>query len=159
MEINQIVTEQVAAFVRAAVDTEVPTTACRQLLSEAARTHSGAVLACSRAGGSDRFLTILSDMVEVGEEEPELYKDPVYKRSRPRKLISNCFKTHMAENGCFMKDGTAIWLHFEVEEGRYVAFEQSFAPLLIRATASNSVLLEEQKNPKCLARSFLEQRK
>ena len=121
VEINQIVSEQVATFVRAAVDTEAPTTACRQLLSEAARTHSGTVLACTRAGGSDRFLTILRDMVEAGEEEPELYKDPVYKRSRPRKLISNCFKTHMAENGCFMKDGNAIWLHFEVEEDRYVA--------------------------------------
>ncbi|KAK5055904.1 hypothetical protein LTR84_012454 [Exophiala bonariae] len=118
VEINQIVSQQVATFVKAAVDSEVPVATCRQLLTEAARTHSGTVLSCTRAGGSDRFLTILRDMVEEGEEEPELYRDPVYKRSRPRKLMSSCFKTHMAENGCFMKDGNAIWLHFEVEEDR-----------------------------------------
>lgn len=120
VEINQIVSEQVAKFVKAAVDSEIPPTTCRHLLTEAARTHSGTVLACTRAGGSDRFLTILRDLVAEGEDEPELYKDPVYKRSRPRKLMSSCFKTHMAENGCFMKDGNAIWLHFEVEEDRYV---------------------------------------
>ncbi|KAL3473255.1 hypothetical protein BJX99DRAFT_261563 [Aspergillus californicus] len=115
VEINQVVSTQVAAFIDAAATTTSPAT-CKQLLINAARTHSSSVLACTRAGGSDRFLSMLREIVEEGEDEPGLYHDPVYKRARPRKFISNCFPTGMAENGCCLRDDEGIWLHFEVEE-------------------------------------------
>ncbi|KAL5043624.1 hypothetical protein BDW71DRAFT_199675 [Aspergillus fruticulosus] len=115
VEINQVVTTQVAAFVDAAARETTPLPECRQLLIEAARAHSNAVLACTRAGGSDRFLSMMREIVEEDEQEPELYHDPVYKRARPRKFISNCFTTGMAENGCCLREEDGIWLHFEVE--------------------------------------------
>ncbi|KAL4814821.1 Choline/Carnitine o-acyltransferase-domain-containing protein [Aspergillus spinulosporus] len=115
VEINQVVTAQVAAFVDAAAVEAIPLSECRQLLVEAARAHSSAVLACTRAGGSDRFLSMMREIVKDDEQEPELYHDPVYKRARPRKFISNCFTTGMAENGCCLREEDGIWLHFEVE--------------------------------------------
>jgi hypothetical protein len=45
-----------------------------------------------------------------------LFEDPVYKRVRPRLLISNCFESGMSEKGCMSKDPKAIWLHYEVLE-------------------------------------------
>ncbi|KAL2816617.1 hypothetical protein BDW59DRAFT_166262 [Aspergillus cavernicola] len=115
VEINQVVSTQIAAFVDAAADDMIALPKCRQLLIDAARTHSSSVLACTRAGGSDRFLSMLREIVEEGEKEPGLYHDPVYKRARPRKFISNCFPTGMAENGCCLRDDEGVWLHFEVE--------------------------------------------
>ncbi|KAL4751731.1 hypothetical protein BDW72DRAFT_202796 [Aspergillus terricola var. indicus] len=115
VEINQVVTAQVAAFVDATASETIPLSECRQLLVEAARAHSSAVLACTRAGGSDRFLSMMREIVEDDEQEPELYHDSVYKRVRPRKFISNCFTTGMAENGCCLREEDGIWLHFEVE--------------------------------------------
>ncbi|KAL3484692.1 hypothetical protein BJX62DRAFT_243695 [Aspergillus germanicus] len=118
VEINQVVSVQVASFVDAAVDDENSSLReVRKLFIEAARTHSSSVLACTRAGGSDRFLSMLREIVdrENGEEEPSLFHDPVYIRARPRKLMSNCFATGMAENGCVLRDEEGVWLHFEVE--------------------------------------------
>ncbi|KAL6231640.1 hypothetical protein BDW75DRAFT_243734 [Aspergillus navahoensis] len=118
VEINQVVSEQVAAFVDVAANNKSPLAECRKRFVEAARTHSASVLACTRAGGSDRFLSMLREIVQEGEEVPGLYLDPVYKTTRPRKFISNCFGTGMAENGCCLRDEEGIWLHFEVgEEG------------------------------------------
>jgi hypothetical protein len=125
VEINQVVSVQVAAFVDAAVDDENPSLRdVRKLFIEAARTHSSSVLACTRAGGSDRFLSMLREIVdrENGEDEPSLFHDPVYIRARPRKLMSNCFATGMAENGCVLRDEEGVWLHFEVEAERFVPF-------------------------------------
>lgn len=49
-----------------------------------------------------------------------MYEDPVYKRVRPRLLISNCFETGIMEKGCMFKDPDPVWLHYEVYEERYV---------------------------------------
>jgi hypothetical protein len=54
--------------------------------------------------------------------------------------IYSCFKTHMAENGCVMKDEDAIWLHFEVEMERYASHKSNMCMVeLTQFTASNSV--------------------
>ncbi|CEL00770.1 hypothetical protein ASPCAL00366 [Aspergillus calidoustus] len=127
VEINQVVSVQVAAFVDAAVavddhghENKASLRPVRKLFVEAARAHSASVLACTRAGGSDRFLSMLREIVdrENGEEEPGLFHDPVYIRARPRKFVSNCFPTGMAENGCVLRDEEGVWLHFEVEPER-----------------------------------------
>lgn len=120
VEINQVVSIEVAEFVTAAADETTPLSLCRQKLIEAARRHSGNILAATRSGGFDRFLSLLREIGKDGEKDPELYKDPPYTRSRPRKIMSSCFKTHMAENGCVQRDDDSIWLHFEVESDRYV---------------------------------------
>lgn len=120
VEINQVLSAQAAAFCNAASNDSIPPSACRQLLIDAIRVHSSSVLACTRAGGSDRFLSMLKEILKDGEELPELYRDPVYQRARPRKLMSNCFQTGMAENGCTLREEDGVWLHFEVEPERFV---------------------------------------
>jgi len=120
VEINQVVSVEVAEFVKTAADEETPLSLCKQKLIEGARRHSGNILAATRSGGFDRFLSLLREIGKDGEKDPELYSDPPYTRSRPRKIMSSCFKTHMAENGCVQRDDDSIWLHFEVESDRYV---------------------------------------
>ncbi|KIX01225.1 uncharacterized protein Z518_08950 [Rhinocladiella mackenziei CBS 650.93] len=121
VEINQVISMEVAEFVKTAADETAPLSVCRRKLIEAARRHSGNILAATRSGGSDRFLSLLREISKDGEEDPELYKDPPYVRSRPRKIMSSCFRTHMAENGCVQRDDDSIWLHFEVDSERYAA--------------------------------------
>lgn len=118
VEINQVVTVEVADFVQAVTDGREPLSVCKRKFTEAARRHAGNILAVTRSGGSDRFLSLLREISKDGEEDPELYKDPAYMRSRPRKIMSSCFKTHMAENGCVQRDDDSIWLHFEVDADR-----------------------------------------
>ncbi|KAL3449661.1 hypothetical protein BJX65DRAFT_305685 [Aspergillus insuetus] len=158
VEINQVVSVQVAAFVDAAVAGDdkkekdmVSLRELRKLFIEAARAHSSTVLACTRAGGSDRFLSMLREIVdrENGEEEPGLFHDPVYIRARPRKLMSNCFATGMAENGCVLRDEEGVWLHFEVEADR-VKFSivgpagqtERFSECLVRAAERVKAIVE-----------------
>ncbi|KAL3465725.1 hypothetical protein BJX64DRAFT_285328 [Aspergillus heterothallicus] len=151
VEINQVVSVQVAAFVEAAISDDIPLRECRKLFVEAARAHSSSVLACTRAGGSDRFLSMLREIVdhENGEEEPGLFHDPVYARARPRKFISNCFATGMAENGCVLRDEEGVWLHFEVEPAG-VKFSivgptgqtAKFSECLVRAAARVQAIVE-----------------
>ncbi|KAL2828559.1 hypothetical protein BJY01DRAFT_255338 [Aspergillus pseudoustus] len=159
VEINQVVSVQVAAFVDAAValddnghDNGVTSLLdARKLFVEAARAHSSTVLACTRAGGSDRFLSILRDIVdrEQGEEEPGLFRDPVFVRARPRKFISNCFATGMAENGCVLRDKDGVWLHYEVgTAGAKFAIvgpagqTERFSDCLVRATEKVLAIVE-----------------
>jgi hypothetical protein len=118
VEINQIVSPQVKAFVDAAVDDTVDLVTCKQLFIEAARAHSSSVLSCTRAGGSDRFLTMLRELLVEGEEVPGLFNDPVYTRNRPRKIMSNCHKTDTLEDGCTLRDPEGVWLHVEVDTER-----------------------------------------
>ncbi|KAL4863047.1 hypothetical protein BDV12DRAFT_189959 [Aspergillus spectabilis] len=140
VEINQVVTTQVATFLSAATNDTLPIGTVKKLFIDAARAHSASVMACTRAGGSDRFLSMLREIVEEGEEEPGLFQDPVYKRVRPRKFISNCFTTGMAENGCVLREEDGVWLHFEVgdEQVRFSIVgpkggTEGFSECLVRA--------------------------
>jgi hypothetical protein len=115
VELNQVITTQVAAFIDAAVNDAVPLSTCKKLFIEAARTHSSSVLSCTRGNGSDRFLSILREFVEEGEEVPRLFQDPVFQRSRPRQFCCNGFASGMAEDGCCLREETGIWVHYEVQ--------------------------------------------
>jgi acyl transferase domain-containing protein/NADPH:quinone reductase-like Zn-dependent oxidoreductase len=91
----------------------------------AARRHTSNVLAVTRSGGSDRYLALLQEMSKLpasATPNPALYLDPVYQRSRPRKLMSSNFSTGMAENGCVQADEDSVWSHFEFGAERYVSF-------------------------------------
>lgn len=115
VELNQVVTTQVAAFINAAADDSTNLSTCKKLFIEAARTHSSAILSCTRGNGSDRLLSMMREILEEGEEVPRLFQDHVYQRSRPRKFCSNCFTSGMAEDGCCLRDETGIWVHHEVQ--------------------------------------------
>ena len=65
-------------------------------------------------------MTALRALLKEGEEVPSLYEDPVYKKVRPRVMMSNCFETGMLEKGCMWKAPEAVWSHYEVYDERYV---------------------------------------
>ncbi|KAK3939714.1 Choline/Carnitine o-acyltransferase-domain-containing protein [Diplogelasinospora grovesii] len=101
VDIIQVVNPQVAAFLTAARDPSVDMSQRRALLIDAIRAH-------------ERNMTALRALLEKGEEVPVLYEDPVYKRVRPRVMMSNCFETGMLEKGCMWKAPEAVWSHYEV---------------------------------------------
>ncbi|KAL2399110.1 Highly reducing polyketide synthase sdnO [Exophiala dermatitidis] len=118
VEINQIITMEVVEFVKAVADDAAPLSVCRAKFVRAAQKHSGNVLAAMRTGGLNRFLSMIQEIGKDDGLDPELYHDPPYLRSRPRKIMCSSFQTHMAENGCAMRDDDAIWLHFELDSDR-----------------------------------------
>ena len=118
VEIIQVILPAVAAFLAVANDTTVPLIERRQLLLGAMRAHAGAVSKASRGQSAERNLSALRVLLREGEETPTLYHDPVYKRARPRKIMSHCFETGMLEKGFLFRDPEAVWVHYEVYDER-----------------------------------------
>ncbi|KAL6849207.1 putative secondary metabolism biosynthetic enzyme [Amphichorda felina] len=116
VDIIQVVNPQVAAFLQAAGDTSVGRWECRNLLINATRAHVASINKARRNLGWERTLTALHALMEKDDAIPSLFLDPVYKRVRPRLMISNCFETGMLEKGCLWRDREALWLHYEVHE-------------------------------------------
>ena len=116
VDIIQVVVPAVAAFVQAARDASIPLKQRRALLVDAARAHVTLVNKAGRNLGWERNLTALRALAAEPDELPELYKDPVHDRVRPRVMQSHCFNTGMMEKGCMQKDPGAIWSHYEVYE-------------------------------------------
>jgi hypothetical protein len=118
VEINQVTLPSVVSFTTAALDSSVTISTRRKLLFNAAKIHANSVTRAVRGRGFDRHMTSLSQMVRDDEEVPELFKDIVYQRSRPRKIMSHCHETGMAEKGFALRDPDAVWVHYEVEDKR-----------------------------------------
>ncbi|TPX08506.1 uncharacterized protein E0L32_009993 [Thyridium curvatum] len=116
VDIIQVVNTQVAAFVKAARDPAVDMAERRSLLINATRAHVASVAKAGRNAGWERNLTALRALLNKGEPVPALFEDPIYKRVRPRLMMSNCFETGMLDKGCMWKDPNAIWMHYEVYE-------------------------------------------
>ncbi|KAH7322471.1 Choline/Carnitine o-acyltransferase-domain-containing protein [Stachybotrys elegans] len=153
VDIIQVVNPQVAAFLQAAHDPSVGRWECRNLLINATRAHVASINKARRNLGWERTLTALHALLEKDDDVPSLFRDPVYRRVRPRLMISNCFDSGMLEKGCLWRDREALWLHYEVhdecaffsvatrEDGRATQFCKHFmeAAELVRA-----IVLAEQ---------------
>jgi hypothetical protein len=120
LDIIQVVNPQVAAFLSVARDPSVDMSERRALLVNATRAHAASINKAGRNLGWERNLTALRALLKKDEPVPALYEDPVYKRVRPRLLISNCVETGMLETGCMSKDPEAVWSNYEVYDERYV---------------------------------------
>ena len=96
VNIIQVLVPTVAAFVQAAKDASVALSKRRALIVKAIRAHINAM---NKAGP---------------HELPELYKDPVHDKVRPRVMMSNCFETGMMEKGCLWRHIKAVWSHCKV---------------------------------------------
>lgn len=118
VEIIQVILPAVAAFLAVANDTTVALSERRRLLLDATRAHAGAVSKANRGQSAERNLSALRVLLREGEETPVLYEDPVYKRARPRKIMSHCFETGMLEKGFLFRDAEAVWVHYEVYDER-----------------------------------------
>jgi hypothetical protein len=118
VEINQVILPPVLRFLKVAQDPHVPVSERRLLLLNAAQSHAASVIRAVRGRGVDRHITSLRQMVEEGEVVPRFFTDPLYARTRPRKIMSHCHETGMAEKGFLLRDPEAIWVHYEVESER-----------------------------------------
>ncbi|KFY17622.1 hypothetical protein V492_00517 [Pseudogymnoascus sp. VKM F-4246] len=116
VEINQVILPPVLRFLNAAQDPCTPVSERQQLLSDAVKSHTASVMRAVRGRGVDRHITSLRQMVKEGEAVPRLFTDPLYSRTRPRKIMSHCHETGMAEKGFLLRDPEAIWVHYEVED-------------------------------------------
>lgn len=118
VDIIQVIVPAVVTFIQAAGDSSIPLSQRRALLVDATRAHVNTVNKAGRNHGWERSLTALRALAESPQELPDLYKDSVHNRVRPRLMMSNCFETGMMEKGCLWKDPEAIWSHYEVYDRR-----------------------------------------
>lgn len=118
VEINQVITPPVLLFLNASQDLCTPVSERQRLLLDAASSHAASVMRAVRGKGVDRHITSLRQMVKEGEVVPRLFTDPIYARTRPRKIMSHCHETGMAEKGFLLRDPEAIWVHYEVDTER-----------------------------------------
>ncbi|KFY53300.1 hypothetical protein V496_07727 [Pseudogymnoascus sp. VKM F-4515 (FW-2607)] len=116
VEINQVISVPVLRFLNSVQDLCSPASERKQLLSDAVKSHAASVMRAVRGRGVDRHITSLRQMVMEGEAVPGLFTDPLYARTRPRKIMSHCHETGMAEKGFLLRDPESIWVHYEVED-------------------------------------------
>ncbi|KAF2262952.1 putative polyketide synthase [Lojkania enalia] len=91
----------------------------RKLLQEAAHAHATGIANISRGRGWDRQLTALRCVLESDEEEPELFSDDLFLRTRPRKVFVSFSGTGMPEWGSVWRDPEALWIGVEVFGDRF----------------------------------------
>jgi NADPH:quinone reductase-like Zn-dependent oxidoreductase/aryl carrier-like protein len=116
VDIIQIVNPQVAAFLDAASDSSISMSERRNLLINATRAHVACINKSRRNLGWERNFSAIRALMEENDPLPALFDDPVYKRVRPRVMISNCFETGMTEKGCMWRDIDSVWMHYEVHD-------------------------------------------
>lgn len=116
MDIYQVYTPEMEAFISAALSPQPSTglLALIKLLQTAVQTYAAGIAHTSRGRGWDRQLTALRCVLEDGESEPELFRDPVFLRTRPRKVFVSFSATGMPEWGSVWRDREALWIGIEV---------------------------------------------
>ncbi|TAQ84788.1 hypothetical protein B7494_g6896 [Chlorociboria aeruginascens] len=113
VEMTQTVVPAIAVF-NSSSNSQLPDR--KKLLLEAAKAHANLVTSASRGRGYDRHLTSLKFVLEDGESLPAFFSNPVYERTRPRKLITDCSNTPNPEVGIALRDPDGLWIHYEVED-------------------------------------------
>ena len=94
----------------------------RSLFSEAAKAHTNTTTRISRGGGFAGHLYALQEVVEESEELPLLFSDPTYANTRPGKIMTSCvpWRDSLQEAGFLLPDPEALYVHYEVNDERYV---------------------------------------
>ncbi|KAF2180972.1 putative polyketide synthase [Zopfia rhizophila CBS 207.26] len=117
LDIYQVHTTEMEAFCSAMVENpnnNSPT--MRALLHEAVNAHTVGLANTVRGRGWDRQLTALRYVLGDGEEEPQLFQDPIFLRTRPRKVFVSFSNTGMPEWGSVWRDPEALWIGVEIYE-------------------------------------------
>lgn len=149
VEVHHTIQPAVAKFLDAAVTEAhlvcesdeslcVPSvTRLRDLFYEAAVAHAKSLTSCSEGRGFSRHLLALEWVLEDvrGErrgdtnqgiiiQEPELFQNEVYKRMKPGKIMTSCFRTGWEEGGFIypIKGGTLIYFDFDDQQVRFSIF-------------------------------------
>ena len=124
VDIIQTVLPEVAEFCNAmrsfSASTALPTSKLRDLFHKAAKAHTNAVTRISRGRGFAHHLYALQEVRNEGEEVPSLFKDPMYSKTRPGKIMTDCvdWEDAISEGGYAMPDPEHVWVHYQVDEER-----------------------------------------
>ncbi|KAH9883278.1 polyketide synthase [Xylariomycetidae sp. FL2044] len=121
VETFNVQTAEVAAFCAAAADPDsgVDLRDKKRLLAAAVKSHARWVAMVSRGRGWARHVVALKEVLRPGEEEeaaPALYADPVYERTRERKVFTTFGDSGCPELGGCWADRSALWISCEVTE-------------------------------------------
>jgi hypothetical protein len=120
VETFNVQTAPVAAFCAAAVDASTTQTDRQRLLTEAIKSHARFVALTTRGRSWARHLMALKEALEPGEGLPTLYTDPVYERTKERKLFTSFGDSGCPELGTCWADKSALWISCEVNDDGYV---------------------------------------
>ena len=124
IDIHQAISPPVAAFLDTICEPDgkekaIPAgTNIMAIFSEATASHSAAMTRISRGKGFDRHLSALRETLEAGEELPPFFNDPLYTRTRPRKIMATCSDSGVEESAYVLRDPESIWCQYELEEDR-----------------------------------------
>ncbi|KAL8766387.1 MAG: hypothetical protein Q9209_006821 [Squamulea sp. 1 TL-2023] len=118
VDIIQSVLPPVAAFCTAMRDPKTTIPKRRELLHDAIKSYTSAVTRISRGRGFAHHLYALQEVVAPDEEIPEMFRDEMYARTRPGKIMTDCvpFAGAITEAGFVMPDVEHVWVHYEVDE-------------------------------------------
>ena len=118
VDIIQSVLPPVAEFCAAMRDGSAKATLRRELFYEASKAYTNAVTRISRGRGFAHHLYALQEVRKADEEEPMLFKDPIYAQTRPAKIMTDCvaWEGAISEGGFVMPDPEHVWVHYEVDE-------------------------------------------
>ncbi|KAI3553359.1 hypothetical protein CABS03_12727 [Colletotrichum abscissum] len=118
-EIVQVVLKSVVEFCDAALDSTVPRAEARNKLLQAARECNAQIVKGSEGRNYFRLMDVLEMMSEEQEpnDVPELFSDPVWKRSGPRLIMQTMIETKLAEDpGYTMEDPDNVWMNYTVND-------------------------------------------
>ena len=116
VEISQGLLPPVADFLHSLDNEATSVEDRRKLFQEATKAHASSVTRAMRGRGIDRYLTSLRQVADKSEGPIALFEDPIFARTRPRKLMAHCHETGMLEQAFLLRDPEAIWLHYAVED-------------------------------------------
>ncbi|KZL71722.1 mycocerosic acid synthase [Colletotrichum tofieldiae] len=118
-EIVQVVLKSAIDFCDAALDSTVSRAEARKKLMHAARECHAQIV----KGGEGRNYFRLMDVLEVMSQEqapgevPEIFSDPVWKRSYPRLIMQTMIETKLAQDpGYTMEDPESVWMNYTVTD-------------------------------------------
>lgn len=124
-EIVQVVLKSVVDFCNAALDSSVPRAEARTQLLMAARETNAQIV----KGGEGRNYFRLMDVLEVMSHDahdegapdadavPELFSDPVWKRSYPRLIMQTMIEKKLAQDpGYTMESPENVWMNYTVND-------------------------------------------
>ena len=90
----------------------------RSLFDDAARAHAALLAQVSQGRGFAGHMYALQEVVGPGEEMPALFKDGIYAKTRPAKLMTDCaeWRDGIQDGGFAMPDPEHVWVHYEIDD-------------------------------------------
>ncbi|KAH7132181.1 polyketide synthase [Dendryphion nanum] len=119
VDIHQVHTLEMEAFVSRAISISPinnDTLRLKELLQHAVHAHASGIAHTSRGRGWDRHIRALRYVLQDGEEEPSLFKDPLFLKTRPGKVFVSFSNRGMPEWGNISPNEDAIWIAAEIGE-------------------------------------------